>query len=118
MTKATKALERACVKLEDALDASEYLHYDCELASVRLLQSDFNRCVDDCGGDLAAAKRELVKSFKADVRTVLRNLKALREACAAVEAAFPAVAQEQLQLVQELDYTGDDSEEPDEGYEH
>lgn len=104
-SKANQALHRACEKLYVAIDDTEYLTHDCTMACTPLSQEDFNEAVELNNTELEA-KRVLRNAFKRDTRKMIADVTRLAKACAAVAAALPAMADEQLARLETLQYTG------------
>jgi hypothetical protein len=109
-SKATKALKKACAELHGAIREVVYLAHDCELILERLPQDEFNRYVELCAGSLPKARKRLAKEFKQDLKIMLEDLRHVRTSIERVEAAMPAVAEAQLESLQDYDYTGEDDE--------
>lgn len=108
MSKATAALVRACKKLSTAIDGGEYLVWDCELAGAVLLQDDFDATVEEFEGDEHAARVQLGRQYRRDLRKMLADLARLINAATAVRDVLPAVAAEQLAALDKYEYWGED----------
>jgi hypothetical protein len=113
MSKAATKLMNACGKFSEAYANACNMAYDCEEAGYGLDQEDYNFAVEDHEGDEVATKKELIRGYKGDLKAAIRGLKELSKAAAALADALPAVAEERIEDLMALEYTGDLGEDDD-----
>lgn len=110
MSKATAALNRACKKLAQALDETEYLIWDCDLAAAALSQEDFDTSVIEHEGNEHEARVTLKRRYMRDLRKMIADLGQIIVWATTVRERLPAVAAEQLAALEKFEYRGEDED--------
>jgi hypothetical protein len=113
MSKATTKLMKACSKFSEAYSNACNMAYDCEEAGYGIDQGDYNYAVECHEGDEVATKKELIKGYKVDLKEAIKGLRELAKTADALADALPDVADECIEQLMELEYTGEDEGDDD-----